>query len=482
MLLIFFTTSIFLPINAIYQSRLTISSAGYEFQPRYSIQLLTSTTTPTIADCSLLCNQLLSCRILDFDSLSERCRLFEADTITAGSIIVSSSSTSQVGTVHISSDLYVLIHNRSCNLCQEYRYETCAENTNICQCPRNSYWNGSVCALQLLENDTCVQRDACRSDLNLTCAQDYFDDTSDLGSTFGITVIGSCIGNLSTDQTFLASQSDITIDGNNTIYVGDNSNRMMSFAQNNCTARVLKSFSSWPTFAFYDNKTSWLYGVVMVLHLVYIWPINQTIPASGISYQNCSMNSQYYPSGIAVDSVGNVYVSSYYCNWVVKWAPNATSGTLAAGSMYEGGSTDYTLYAPYNIALDEENSFLYVVDRYNHRVQRFLLNGTGQGVTVAGGNGQGSAQNQLDRPTDIYLSRSKTEIYIGDSKNNRVQKWVLGQSSGTTVAGSPNGTSGRSPYLMNTAYGIAVDYEEKYLYVSDSLNNRIQRFSLRRNI
>ena len=159
-------------IHGNYESRIAITPAGYEFQMRYSIQLLASTIAQTILTCSAACNQLSSCRTFDFDSVSKRCRLFEADSVTTGSIIVSSSSTSRVGTVQISSDLYSSTHNQPCTLCSIDRYETCSSNTSTCQCPRNSYWDGSVCALQLFQNNTCKQQNACRSDLNLTCAQD----------------------------------------------------------------------------------------------------------------------------------------------------------------------------------------------------------------------------------------------------------------------------------------------------------------------
>jgi DNA-binding beta-propeller fold protein YncE len=185
------------------------------------------------------------------------------------------------------------------------------------------------------------------------------------------------------------------------------------------------------------------------------------------------------PSGIVVDSVGNVYISSYFCNWVTKWAPNANSATVAAGSSSgTSGSDSLSLIHPYNLALDEANSWIYVADRYNHRIQRFVLGGSGVGVTVAGGNGQGSAANQLNNPIDIYRSRFDGSIYIADSSNNRVQKWGINATSGITVAGSPNGAVGQTSYLMSLTYSLAVDYDENYLYVSDSDNSRIQRFSL----
>ena len=45
----------------------------------------------------------------------------------------------------------------------------------------------------------------------------------------------------------------------------------------------------------------------------------------------------------------------------------------------------------------------------------------------------GNAANQFFDPTRIALFNG--DLYIGDSQNNRVQKWTPGASSGVTVAG-----------------------------------------------
>lgn len=297
---------------------------------------------------------------------------------------------------------------------------------------------------------------------------------------FGITIAGGCNGTTGVNQTSLNNPADVMIDYNNSLYVADNPNRSIVFDLNNSyTGRVLKTYGSWPAFFFLDNRTSNIYVSVPLIHLIYIWPTNTTIPPNGITFNNCSLGCLNTPTGIAVDSSGNVYISSLNCNWVTKWAPNATSGTLFAGSpTAAAGSDNLTFYAPYGLALDEANSFLYVADRYNYRIQRFSLNGSGIGVTVAGGNGDGSAANQLSRPTDITLSKIDGSLYIADCYNNRIQKWLKNATVGITVAGSPIATLGSTPYLLYKPYGLAVDDQEKYLYVSDSYNNRIQRFSL----
>jgi DNA-binding beta-propeller fold protein YncE len=296
---------------------------------------------------------------------------------------------------------------------------------------------------------------------------------------FGITVAGGCNGSASTNQTILSSTTGIALGYNNTLYITDTSDRLFIFELNNRTGRVLTTYSSWPALLFFDNKTSNIYVSVPGKDLVYIWPTNRTIPSSGITYSNCSMNWLYNPIDMTVDSVGNVYISSSFCNWVTKWAPNATNSTLVAGSSLGlSGNDNRSLYQSYGLALDESNSFLYVVDRSNYRVQRFLLGGSGIGVTVAGGNGLGSAANQLNNPTTIYLSKLDGSLYIVDSSNNRIQKWAQNATFGITVAGSPNGLIGSTPYLLNGPFGMAIDDEENYLYVADGLNNRIQRFSL----
>ena len=162
-----------LPTHLLYQSIIKFTLSGFEYQPNNNYQLITTNTAQTEMRCSAACNQLSSCRVFDYDTLSKRCRLFEGDS-TTGSIISSSSSTSMAGIVQISSNLYSSINNQTCQACQQNRYSTCSTNTSRCQCPDHSYWNGSICTLQRYENETCDQPNGCRSDFNLTCLTDCY--------------------------------------------------------------------------------------------------------------------------------------------------------------------------------------------------------------------------------------------------------------------------------------------------------------------
>ena len=96
------------------------------------------------------------------------------------------------------------------------------------------------------------------------------------------------------------------------------------------------------------------------------------------------------------------------------------------------------------------------------------------GVVVAGTNGGGNA-NQLNNPTCLYIDSNDT-LYICDHDNNRIQKWVQGATSGTTVAGSSSGANGASSILLNQPIDLTFD-QNGYMYVVDYKNNRVQRFA-----
>lgn len=159
------------------QSFLTLTDLGSEFIPMNSIVLILTLTVPSVTDCGLQCNQRMSCRTFDFDLGSSQCRLFEAD-LTTGSIVMNSlKPQSYVGLVQLSSSTYSSTHDQSCTVCAESRYETCDSNlSSTCQCPPNTYWDQTICRIQLFESQTCSHVDACRADFNTICEPCYTDE------------------------------------------------------------------------------------------------------------------------------------------------------------------------------------------------------------------------------------------------------------------------------------------------------------------
>jgi hypothetical protein len=289
---------------------------------------------------------------------------------------------------------------------------------------------------------------------------------------------GSC-ATLSGGLTTLHQQAGIAVSNNGTLYVADGSpaNVLLAFEPNNFTAKQLILFSNWPTYIFINAVTSLVYVTLFNLDYVQIWPSNQTIPRNLSSTGVCSMTDLFVPTDMVIDSLGNIYIASYACSWVTKWAPSATNSTLVAGSLGGAGSNSLHLHWPYGLSLDETHSLLYVVDRYNSRVQKFTL-GNLNGVTVAGGNGAGAASNQLDMPTTMYVSQLDQSYYICDCGNNRIVKWAMNATYGVTIAGSSTGVAGSTLYLLNQPYDIWVHPNETYMLISDTNNCRVQKYLL----
>ena len=95
------------------------------------------------------------------------------------------------------------------------------------------------------------------------------------------------------------------------------------------------------------------------------------------------------------------------------------------------------------------------------------------GITVAGTTGSSSsASDRLSYPYDLAVDSSKT-MYIAERDNNRVQKWLAGASSGSTVAGQSSGAGGSALNYFNRTGGVVVDSNGN-LYVTDPFNHRVQ--------
>ncbi|CAF1351959.1 unnamed protein product [Rotaria magnacalcarata] len=71
------------------------------------------------------------------------------------------------------------------------------------------------------------------------------------------------------------------------------------------------------------------------------------------------------------------------------------------------------------------------------------------GVIVAGGNGDGSASNQLSWPYGLFVD-DDASVYIADYYNDRVVKWASGASTGQVVTGG-NGKGNQTHQLNGVA-------------------------------
>ncbi|CAF0867996.1 unnamed protein product [Adineta steineri] len=148
--------------------------------------------------------------------------------------------------------------------------------------------------------------------------------------------------------------------------------------------------------------------------------------------------------------------------------------TVAGASNGSAGKAPNLLTNPYGTALGSFNS-LYVVDFNNNRIQKWLINES-NGTTIAGlSNGTAGASSiALTLPVSVMLD-SNDNMYFTDRDNHRVVYWANGASSGTTIAGIL-GTSGSTNNTFNRPCGIARDSSTGTLYIADNYNHRIMKY------
>jgi hypothetical protein len=94
-------------------------------------------------------------------------------------------------------------------------------------------------------------------------------------------------------------------------------------------------------------------------------------------------------------------------------------------------------------------------------------------VTLAGVlNTAGSGLSEFNRPSSIYVDLNGT-MYIMDTNNYRVVKWLPGQPVGSTVAGGHG--AGSTLDKIGISYGIYLDNQQN-IYISEYSNHRVTRW------
>ena len=131
------------------------------------------------------------------------------------------------------------------------------------------------------------------------------------------------------------------------------------------------------------------------------------------------------PSGVALDSAGNVYVADFG-NHTIRKITSAGAVTTLAGTAGQPGSmgAEARFASPIGVAVDI-GGIVYVVDRANHTIRR--ISSSGLVTTLAGMAGQpGStdakgAAARFDNPTGVALD-SAGNVYVADSGNHTIRK------------------------------------------------------------
>ncbi|WP_425293763.1 serine/threonine-protein kinase PknD [Mycobacterium pseudokansasii] len=183
--------------------------------------------------------------------------------------------------------------------------------------------------------------------------------------------------------------------------------------------------------------------VVAALGYVVARPSRPSTPASGQTVLPFKgIDFRLSPGGVAVDTAGNVYVTSEgMYGRVVKLANGSSTATVLP---FNG------LYQPQGLAVDGAGA-IYVTD-FNNRVVMLPAGSNSQTVLPFDG---------LDYPEGVAVD-AQGSVYVADRGNSRVVKLVAGAKTQTVL-----------PFDgLKNPDGVAVDGAGN-IYVADTDNNRV---------
>jgi len=203
-----------------------------------------------------------------------------------------------------------------------------------------------------------------------------------------------------------------------------------------------------------------------------------------------SANSLSTPTGIALDTSGNLYTIDASNNRALFYPKGSTTATRVYGQLgsfsssviNNGGLSANSLGSPTDLALDSANN-LYISDGQNHRVLFYTVGSTtatrvygqaGSFVTNTQNKG-GISANSLFSPSSVFVDVNGN-LYVADSQNSRVLFFAPGSTTATIVFGQPNfATSTSSPITASSLalpMDVTVDVSNN-VYIVDGGNNRI---------
>ena len=189
-----------------------------------------------------------------------------------------------------------------------------------------------------------------------------------------------------------------------------------------------------------------------------------------------------FPSGVAVDKAGNVYVADFFSQRIRRVDTAGTIDTIAGiGEPGHGGddgpAVEARLSFPSGVAADHAGN-LYVTDTGNHRVRRIDTQGTittiaGTGEPGYGGDGGPAVEAQLVNPKGIAVDGSGN-LYFAGYLNFEVRRVdAKGKLSSVSGSNEPCDSPGGECRLSRDR-GIAVD-ETGNVYIANIDNSHVRR-------
>jgi DNA-binding beta-propeller fold protein YncE len=175
------------------------------------------------------------------------------------------------------------------------------------------------------------------------------------------------------------------------------------------------------------------------------------------------------PRSVTTDKRGDIYVVD---NWNHRVEKFTREGRFLLKFGEKGGPFGYDeapgkFVYPYGIAVDSKG-FIYVSDFNNNRVHKF----DPRGKFVMMWGTEGRQDGQFSHPAGLAVD-SQDRLYVADLGNDRIQAF---RSSGDKMAFDGKwGEAGHEPGQFDRPYSVSVDAKAN-VYVVDFGNHRVQKF------
>lgn len=184
------------------------------------------------------------------------------------------------------------------------------------------------------------------------------------------------------------------------------------------------------------------------------------------------------PTGIGLDSLGNLYVADAGNQRIRKINPVGVVTTFASDQTVT--DTRPSIYDPFGVSVDRSGN-VYIADR--HRCVIFRIRTVGV-ITALAGGGESLARERPDLPDGFGRAAEfsgpsglavdpRGNLYVADLRSLRK---VTPAGAVTTVAGWRASVPSRPGEDFNVAGGVAVDAHGT-IYVADTADHRIRQIT-----